>query len=876
MKSRKYQLKNGLRVLLLESKKSPVVSIQMWVKTGSADEDKNQEGISHFIEHLVFKGTKKFKVGEIAQTVEGSGGELNAYTSFDQTVFYVTMSKDFTDTGLEVISEMMGFPTFDPAEVDNEREVVIEEIKMGEDSPERRASQALFKTMFKSHPYGVPVIGFAKNIRRVTIRELKQYFQTRYVPKNMFLVVSGDFETKAMTKKIQKYFAAFSSFKLKASRRKKEPTQLRPRVLVKKTEFKKSILYLAWRGPSVQHKDVPALDVMSLILGQGDSSRLAQKLRLEKAVVNAIGASAFTPQDPGFLAITMHLERNNLAEALALTTQEILEIIKTPPSPEEMQKAINNLASEQIYSVETVDGIARKAGSMEFYTGDFNYFPKYLKQIYALKPKDIQAVAKKYFKYETLCMLLQTSEKEVEAKKELEKFASGLKKALKEGKNSAKEKSPVYKVSPLKISSAKSVSVSKTEVWKHASGMTVAFRKQSETPTVSLRIGFAGGARLDEVGQEGQTELLSRTWAAGSEHLSEAEINHKVDTMAAGLSTFGGRNTIGLTADFLNKFADEMLEVVLDLVRAPTFLDSVIDREREILLREIKSRADQPSTVCMKLFLENLFGSHPYGRDVYGSESSLKGISAAQLRAYYSKIVTPSNMTIAVVGDIQRKNIEEFTNQIANFLPKRKAATPDFKLSELTENKVVTQDQKKEQTHVILGYRGLDLHDPRRFTLHVIQSILAGQGGRLFVELRDKNSMAYSVSPMRMEGLGAGYFGAYIGCSPEKADAAITMIQREFQKLCHEDVSEDELMRAQRNLIGRHDIELQRKSSICQGLLLDTIYGLDPEDTFHVSERYFNVSKEDVRSLAKQIFSQRSVISMVGPLQAANEKDKQL
>jgi zinc protease len=144
MKTTEFQLKNGLKVILTESHKSPVVSAQMWVRTGSADEKKKEEGISHFIEHLVFKGTRKFKVGEIASMIEGAGGELNAYTSFDQTVFYVTLSKQFTDTGLLAISEMMGFPIFDPKEIDNEREVVIEEIKRGKDSLGHRASEALF------------------------------------------------------------------------------------------------------------------------------------------------------------------------------------------------------------------------------------------------------------------------------------------------------------------------------------------------------------------------------------------------------------------------------------------------------------------------------------------------------------------------------------------------------------------------------------------------------------------------------------------------------------------------------------------------------------------------------------------------------------
>ena len=228
----KFQLKNGMKVLFQESHKSPVVSVQVWVRTGSADEAKGEEGISHFIEHLVFKGTRKFKVGEIASIIEGSGGELNAYTSFDQTVFYVTISRQFVETGLQALAEMMGFPKFDPTEIDNEREVVIEEIKRGEDSLGRIASQSLFSTNYSKHPYGVPVIGFEKNVRGWSARKIVQYYQARYSPQNMFLVVAGDFKAGEMKKKVQTHFGEFKKFKVKKVARKKEPLQKSSRIKV--------------------------------------------------------------------------------------------------------------------------------------------------------------------------------------------------------------------------------------------------------------------------------------------------------------------------------------------------------------------------------------------------------------------------------------------------------------------------------------------------------------------------------------------------------------------------------------------------------------------------------------------------------------------
>ncbi len=210
-----------MKVLLIESKKSPVVSVQMWVKTGSADEQKGQEGLSHFIEHLVFKGTDKFDVGEIASRVEGDGGELNAYTSFDQTVFYVTISKEFLDSGIEVISQMMGSPKFDADEIDNEREVVIEEIKRGQDNIHRQASRLLFSSVYKKHPYGVPVIGYEKVVREVSRDKILDYYNSRYVPENMTLIIAGDFDSGDIKKTIKEKFGEFKKRKLKKVKRKK-------------------------------------------------------------------------------------------------------------------------------------------------------------------------------------------------------------------------------------------------------------------------------------------------------------------------------------------------------------------------------------------------------------------------------------------------------------------------------------------------------------------------------------------------------------------------------------------------------------------------------------------------------------------------------
>lgn len=863
MKSKKYQLKNGLQVLLLESHKSPVVSVQMWVKTGSADETKGQEGLSHFIEHLVFKGTRKYGVGGIAAVVEGSGGELNAYTSFDQTVFYVTISKQFTDVALDVISEMMGHPEFDKTEVDNEREVVVEEIKRGQDSAGRRSSQLLFSNVFKKSPYGVPVIGYEKIVRGTSVKKIKEYYESRYVPSNMFLVIAGDFESAEMKQKVESLFGDFTPHKLKKVKRTKEPAQDKIRIKVEKTPFKQTSLYLSWRVPSVQHKDVLALEVLSMILGQGDSSRLVTDLRIREPLVNGIGSFAYAMQEDGIFAISLNVEAEKMSQALDKVTENLVRIIQDPPTNQEMQKAVTNFASQEIYAIETVDNIARKAGSNEFYYGDYEYHKKYLKDLYQLTPEAIQNVAKKYFKPGSFSISLMTDQDEKLLQAELRAYSRRLKTAL----ENVKKKKSVIKYKPQKLAALKKQSdipgpVDKIEL---KNGACVLLRRQSETPYVAVKAAFRGGLRQEGALPGGSMELLSRTWMCGTQHYTEDQINVAVDEMAAGMGPFAGRNTIGLSMDYLSSFDDRMWEIFKSVLLEPQFGKEFIERERLVLLNQLKRRNDNPAQVCMRNFAQAMFPDHPYGADVMGTEDSLREVDNRTLQELYSRHLKSGNLTLCVVGDIDSDLWKERLNELSSAMPKGARIDDQFPVTSLKENQHIYAHAQKEQSHLMVGYRGLTLKDEERYCLEVISSILSGQGGRLFVELRDKKSLAYSVSPMHMEGIEAGYFAGYIGCSPEKVNIALDMLVAEFEKLAHSKVSEEELLRAQRYLIGRHDIELQRKTAVCNAILFDDIYGLDYRRSLEVAESYFAVTTEQIRDLAQKIFSGPKVLSLVGP-----------
>ncbi len=863
---KKYQLKNGMQVLLVESHKSPVLSIQMWVKTGSADEKKGEEGISHFIEHLVFKGTKKYKVGEIASSVEAAGGELNAYTSFDQTVFYVTISKEFQNVGLDVISEMMGFPHFDAKEIDNEREVVIEEIKRSHDNPHRQASRALFSSVYKKHPYGIPVIGFEDNIKKVSREVLVSYFEGRYNPKTMTLVVAGDFKSPEMRKQINEHFGKFKPSKLRVVKRSPHAVAKKPQLVIQTAPFNETIVHMAFPIPKATHKDIAALEVFALILGQGDSSRLNQRLRLQDHLVNFAGSSVFVARDPGFFALSMSLNEKDLEKALASLVEEVGRALASVPTLKELEKARTNLASEQYYSLETVDGLARNFGHYQDLFGDPSYFDRFMKQVRSLTPTDVLKVARKYISADAMTFSVMSPAEKAKIEKTVQTGLKSLQKTIKanlKGKvikpkeKAAKKVSWTFKTTP--------TTKANVDKWTLDNGVTVITRPNFETPVINMRCASLGGSRLENGLNRGATELLSRIWTSGAGALSEFEMNVRIDEMASSLSAFAGRNSQGLSMSCLRPFEKDMLDLFFTTLIQPSFEAEAVAREKKSMIEHVKLRQDNPAQTCILEFMKAMFGDHPYGHDPYGDESSINKLSAKSVREIFDQ---RSGLTIVASGAFDPKELRDQVQKALGGIKFGKGKIDLQKITYPRKEVRIFRENPKQQSHLIVGYPGLDLKSPDRYTLQVMQAILAGQGGRLFIELRDKASLAYSVSPMRMEGLEGGYFGAYIGCSPEKASTAMRMMHEEFDKLVSAAVPQEELLRAQRYLIGKHDIELQKNSSLTSSILFDHIYGIDFMETYKFTDRIRAVDTGSIRNLAEKIFSQPPVKTLVGPTKA--------
>jgi zinc protease len=396
------------------------------------------------------------------------------------------------------------------------------------------------------------------------------------------------------------------------------------------------------------------------------------------------------------------------------------------------------------------------------------------------------------------------------------------------------------------------------------SGATLLVLPQKESPVVSARFGFLGGLRFEPTDCLGVNELTTRVWSAGTKHRTEDEINHAIESMSAGIGAFGGRNSLGLSMTSLSPDAAATREILQEILLDPLLADFTIDREKMLMGEIVKSRRDKPSQRCMQNLQEMIFEGHPYSRDSYGELDSIAKLNRAAIDRYLSQVLNPQSMVVSVVGDINLADWKKSVDFIAGHLPRSGTHPKVHMLQEINTNMQHFEELNKEQTHMALAYRGIKVVDEERITLEVMQSILSGQGGRLFLELRDKASLAYSVAPIRMDGLEGGYFGAYIGCSPDKVTKAFEMMQKEFKKLSNEKISSAELERAKQYLLGRHDIALQRTGHVADLMLFDQLYGLSYNDFENFKDRLGEVTGDSVMRLAQKIFGQNYCLSVVG------------
>lgn len=864
----RYRLDNGLTVLFEEQHAAKVAAFQVWVRAGSADERLDQAGLAHLHEHMLFKGTKTRGPGEIARTIEAHGGEINAWTSFDQTVYHIVIASQFARTGLEILGDSVRHSAFDATELAREIEVVCEEIKRSQDTPSRRSSRELFSAAFAHHPYQRPVIGWEQTVRSFTREKVLEFYERHYTPSNIVVAAVGDMREVELRAWAEEIFGGdWGRSYAGAVVREREPEATARRVRLKEDDAKEVYFSLAFPIPDGLHEDTPALDVLAMIVGQGESSRLSLEVKRKQELVNDVHAWAYTPKDPGLFALSLTLPPQKLKRALEESVRILARTRGTAVSADELRTVQALIESENVYQRETVQGLARKLGFYEASGGGIEREARYYEKVASLTVEDLREVAEKYLKFDRFVASALLPKGTAFSEADVHAIIDGV---LKETPRAEAVRAPrPESPAPMRVTSPL---MAKTDggrvvVEKLPSGATVLVREEAAVPLFAVRAAFLGGLRYETPANNGLTTLLARTLTRGTPSRDAEEITHTIDDLAGSLSASGGRNSMTLRAEFLSRHFERGFGLFSDVLLNASFPEVEVARERSLVLQDILTREDKPSGVAFDLFAKALYQSHPYRMPMLGERATVETLQSDALQTYHRQYMDPSQLVLCVVGDVRASEViamaKDAFGKSRGAAAKAPVVTPE---GPLAASRNARQELARAQSHLVMGYRAARINDPWRRALEVMSTVLSGQGGRLFVELRDKRSMAYSVSSFSVEGVDPGYFAVYMGTSPEKVNDALAGIRAELRKVRDEPISEEELLRAKRHLVGTHEIGLQRNGARAALIALEYLYGLGEDALSKYAEEIFAVTAKDVQEVARSVIDfDREALALVGP-----------
>ena len=830
-----HRFDNGLTLHVAAGHHAPVAAVQAWVAVGSADEAPPQAGMAHVVEHMLFRTTTP-----LAQAIERRGGEVNAWTSFDHTVYHAVLGAGHVEAALDAFADSLTSPRVDPDELAREREVILEEIRQGSDDPARSVAQSLFATAFVEHPYRRPVIGSAESIARLRERDVVEFFRGHYVADNLALVVAGDVDAERLRRDVERRFRMMPPGRCER-RRPREPAQTAPRSACVMRDVTEAYLAIGFHVPPARHPDLAALDVAAILLGQSESARLPRELRDQKQMVTSAYAHIHALRDPGLLVLSATAKPSRAKASVGALVDHTLALADDLDDGE-LDKARIAAEAGFLRQLETAQGRARAIGWHASVTGDPQFGHVYLDRIRGVRRHDVRAAMRRYLRPDNASVAA------ILPKRAARTFARDA---------AVRVRAALAKATPPAGPVERRVVL--------PSGLVLLVRRDPSVAVVAMRAVWRGGQRVEDDATAGATTLLARTLTRGCGQRDAAEVASEVDRLGGSLAGVAGRNSFGVAGEWLARSWQPGFELLADCVLEPALPQAELAREKRGLLDDQIAQDDNPTQVAFRLFSETLYGNHPYARDVLGTAKAVDGLSRTQLAAFYADRYPASAATLAIVGDIDVDDavaaVTARFGSVAGTQPKVTKVDPPA-----PARGEVYRYLDRAQAHLVLGFPGATVDAPDRFALEVLAAILGGQSGRLFAELRDNQGLVYRVSAHSVEGIDPGFVAIYLACAPDKLERAVAAVRAELAKLRDAGVTADELDRAKSYLIGSHQVAMQRRSAIANAMAYHEAYGLGWQAWTGYDDAIKAVRTADVEAaVAKYLREEGEVVATVRP-----------
>jgi zinc protease len=840
-----FTLENGLELLVHEDWSAPVASIQAWVQTGSIHEERLLgSGVSHLVEHLLFKGTERHSGGEFARKIQNLGGYVNAYTSFDRTVYWVDLPSKGVATTLDLLADAVFRSTLPAEEFAKEKDVIRREFAMGFDDPDRLQSEQLFATAYQVHPYRLPVIGHLQVFDALSREDALGYFEERYAPNNVFFVVTGAVRASEVFEQLSQAVATVPRLALPPVWVPGEPTQMAPRKVHTEFDTELTRMSLAWHVPHGKHEDVPALDLLAALLGEGRTARLYRSLRERKGLVHSVGAWTYCPSDTGVFGVSAVLDPDRRPQVEAALLEELDAMQQDLVRSEDLERICRMRFSSYLGALSTARGRASDIGDSWMACRNSDFSRLYGEMLAKVQPEDVRRVAQIYLKPRGI---------------------------------------NVVSLNPK--GHAKAVSIGSTESMRGpieknvlGNGLRLLLCRDARLPLVSVNIGFKAGRLVETSENNGISKLLSRVLLKGTATRSAEDIADTLESLGGGIGADAGKGTISVGVTVLRDDLELALEILADVVCHAVFPPEALERERSVQLAAIRSEREDPFTVAGQLLRAHLLPGHPDGFPAFGTLESVAAVRREDLLAFRDQYFVGQNGVLSIFGDVEPQHAASLAERYFGGLRNGTLAlTHPVAPEELKNIKRVDEPLERQQVVLMTGYRGPNMFHADQAALSLLDEACSDLGSRMFNRIREELGLAYSVGASHFAGLSSGYFIFYLATDPTKREDALNELLAEIRSLATNGLTAEELARAKEKFLGGMELQQQNLASFGASCLADELLGLGAGH--HLEERAAvqAVTAEELRTVAARIFEDKPFVTLVvGPALAAEEAETTL
>lgn len=846
-------LKNNLNTLFVNLPGSTAATVQIWFRAGSALEKKENEGIAHFLEHMFFKGTKTRPGAKIAHEVETFGGEINAFTSFDYTCYYINTPNIKLCDSINILLDMVANPLFNQKDLLPERDVVFEEYRRSIDSPGQYAFAKLQASSFTG-PYAHQILGREETIKNFTEEQLHFFRNNFYNLSNALFIVAGDLlDKKNLIAQIEKYTlphgpqSSFPTFLL----------QNKPTIDIHQKEVGMATLTMTIEAPSYSEESAASEDLAINCLGFGESSRLYHELVLHNTLANVASASTMFMNKGGAHFIRLVFPHKNAAALLSKFFKIIQDCLEQGFSNEEIQKIKNQYISSKIYEKESIESFSFSLGHSYAQNGDIKCEDEFIERIKKINTNTVNLSLKKIFS-KTIHMSMQLPKDAPQNiyKKEIQglqrKFISlqkklttnlSLKNKLQVKKSSFDQQVQLIKIKP---------------------GVSFLYRQNLMTPTFVLQAYLRGGLSEEKQKTNGTYHLLSSMLTKGYNNISYEQIKKTLEEKSSSLSAFSGKNSYGLLMHGLSENFQELTPFFYGALISPDLPMKYLKHEKQLTLRALASQKEDPVKTCFKEVQNLFFNKHPYSLNPAGTPLSIKKITQKNLLDIHKKNLKNQEIVITYCGD---KSLEESMSTLSplfDSLSPRKSRPLKSKNYKPISNVSRFIFFNREQTQIFYGIPSGKMGTPENLYLKMLTAHLSGQSSELFVDVRDKKGLCYSAQPVHFNAVEGGYFGIYMASGFDKVKAATLAIKEIINRIKNEGLPLEDFQRIKMMIKGQTLINVQTNEDFASVYSVPVLQGQDLDYYHHGNREVENLKYEDFQKNIKKILSRKWSTVIVG------------